>query len=87
MAVLGFVFYLTVPNAFGRELLLRGENLGGRNEQHFKLPPQLPPDWEEIAPDIAPQDGDVVIVKPAWDAFVGTSLDHELRQRRVTQIL
>ncbi len=37
----------------------------------------------EIVPELAPGAGDLVIRKLRYDAFYGTSLDHELRQRNI----
>jgi nicotinamidase-related amidase len=47
----------------------------------------LPPDWTELAPELEPQPGDMRISKQRWGAFLGTSLDADLRQRGVTQIV
>ena len=41
----------------------------------------------EIVPELAPRPGDVVIRKLRYDAFYGTSLDHELRQRRIASVI
>jgi isochorismate hydrolase len=34
----------------------------------------------DIVPELTPQPGDLVVVKPMWDPFIGTSLDFDLRQ-------
>ena len=47
----------------------------------------LPPDWSELAPEIGPREGDLVITKRHWGAFTGTELDLQLRRRGVTTIV
>jgi len=47
----------------------------------------FPPDWTEIVPELDPQPTDLTITKQRWGAFLGTSLDADLRQRGVTQIV
>jgi len=41
----------------------------------------------EIVPDLAPRPEDLVIRKLRYDAFYGTPLDHELRQRRIAEVI
>ena len=41
----------------------------------------------EIVPELAPAPDDVVVRKLRYDAFYGTALEHELRQRRVEAVL
>jgi nicotinamidase-related amidase len=41
----------------------------------------------EIVPDLAPGPQDLIVRKLRYDAFYGTSLDHELRQRRVASVI
>ena len=41
----------------------------------------------EIVPELAPEAGDLVIRKLRYDAFYGTSLDHELRQRNIATLI
>jgi nicotinamidase-related amidase len=48
---------------------------------------QRPPDWSEFVPEMAPRDGDHVIVKRQWGAFYGTDLDLQLRRRGITTIV
>jgi nicotinamidase-related amidase len=47
----------------------------------------LPPGWDELAPELDAQSGDLLISKQRWGAFIGTALDAELRARGVTQIV
>ena len=46
----------------------------------------FPPDWTELVPELEQQPGDLLITKQRVGAFIGTSLDNDLRQRGVTQI-
>jgi nicotinamidase-related amidase len=46
----------------------------------------FPPDWTELVPELKPQSGDLLVTKQRVGAFIGTSLDNDLRQRGVTQI-
>ena len=48
---------------------------------------KMPPDWAEFVPEMAPQDGDHVVVKRQWGAFYGTDLDLQLRRRGVSTIV
>jgi len=41
----------------------------------------------EIVPELAPRPDDLVIRKLRYDAFYGTALDHELRQRRIASVI
>jgi nicotinamidase-related amidase len=51
-------------------------------------PPGLsrPADWAELVPELGQQPGDLLVTKQRWGAFLGTSLDADLRKRGVTQI-
>lgn len=55
-------------------------------DQKFQMG-QLPPDWAEITPDLAPQPTDLRITKRNWGAFYGTELDLQLRRRGVATIV
>jgi nicotinamidase-related amidase len=46
----------------------------------------FPADWSELVPELEQQPSDHVIVKQRMGAFLGTSLDADLRERGVTQI-
>lgn len=46
----------------------------------------FPPDWTELAPELEAQPMDILITKQRVGAFLGTSLDADLRPRGVTQI-
>jgi nicotinamidase-related amidase len=50
-------------------------------------PGQMPPDWAQIAPDLGPREGDVLITKRQWGAFYGTDLELQLRRRGVSGIV
>jgi nicotinamidase-related amidase len=57
----------------------------GRTSFTRPMPP-FPPDWTELVPELNQQPGDILITKQRVGAFIGTSLDEELRRRGVTQI-
>jgi nicotinamidase-related amidase len=46
----------------------------------------LPSDWTELVPELEQHAGDYLVSKQRVGAFIGTSLDHYLRQRGVTQV-
>ncbi len=52
-------------------------------------PPSLPaaPDWTDIVPELDPQPSDLRVTKKRWGAFTGTSLDAQLHDLGVTQIV
>jgi nicotinamidase-related amidase len=80
------VVYAKVPNAHGIARLKRGENLGGRIDRGYTMSPGTPDDFDAIVPELTPEPGDLVLAKPMWDPFIGTSLDYDLRQHGVTQV-
>lgn len=83
------VAYAVVPNAYGVKLMDQGTQPGGRVERGYvrpKVASHLGDDWHDIVPELTPKPQDLVVVKPFWDAFVGTSLDYDLRQQGVTQV-
>lgn len=79
------VVHVKVPNALGIKVLKAGKTLGGRKEGGYKVTPGTSDDFDDIVPELTPQPGDHVVVKPMWDPFIGTSLDFDLRQLGVTQ--
>lgn len=52
-------------------------------------PPKFafPADWAELIPELERQPGDLAITKQRVGAFLGTSLDDDLRKLGVTQII
>jgi nicotinamidase-related amidase len=46
----------------------------------------FPPDWTELVPELGAQPSDLLVTKQRVGAFLGTSLDQLLRQRKVTQV-
>ncbi len=48
---------------------------------------QLPPDWDQITPDLDPQPTDLRITKHQWGAFYGTELYLQLRRRGIRKIV
>jgi nicotinamidase-related amidase len=58
----------------------------GRTEQRGgALPPA--PDWADLVEELDPQDGDLRVTKQTWGAFHGTTLDAQLRDLGVTQVV
>ncbi len=47
---------------------------------------ELPPDWDELVPELAQQPEDILVSKQRPGAFLGTTLHEELQRRNVTQI-
>ena len=47
---------------------------------------ELPADWAELIPELEQHPDDHKVTKLQWGAFHGTSLDHFLRRRGVTQV-
>ena len=43
--------------------------------------------WDEIAPELGPEPGDLVLTKHQWGAFHGTELDLQLRRRGIETIV
>lgn len=80
------VVHVKVPNALGIKVLKQGRTLGGRKDGGYKMTPGTPDDFDDIVPELTPEPDDLVIVKPMWDPFIGTSMDFDLRQLGVTQI-
>ena len=46
----------------------------------------FPPDSTDLVPELEQQSSDYIVTKQRAGAFIGTSLDEILRQRRVTQV-
>jgi nicotinamidase-related amidase len=42
--------------------------------------------WAEIAPEVAPHPGDLVLEKTTYSPFVSTSIDEELGERGITRL-
>jgi nicotinamidase-related amidase len=45
-----------------------------------------PSDWAELVPELEPRPGDLIVTKPRWSAFVGTTLHDDLSRRGVSQV-
>ena len=61
-----------------------------KDDPEFALwaPHAIAGEWgAEIVPELIPGSGDLVIQKLRYDAFYGTPLDHELRQRRIDTLV
>jgi nicotinamidase-related amidase len=48
---------------------------------------QMPPDFADLAPELGPKPGDLVITKRQWNAFYGTELDLQLRRRGIRTLI
>jgi len=46
----------------------------------------MPPGFSDLAPELGPMPGDLVIMKRQWGAFYGTELELQLRRRGLTTI-
>jgi nicotinamidase-related amidase len=58
------------------------------SDETFQRPPgQMPADWDQFVPQIAPTPSDIVIAKKQWGAFYGTDLDLQLRRRNLDTIV
>lgn len=85
------VVNVKVPNVYGIKLMNEGTQPGGRVERGYVRPPGnaeswLGESWHDFVPELQPHPEDLVIVKPFWDSFIGTTLDYDLRQQGVTQV-
>jgi nicotinamidase-related amidase len=85
------VVNVKVPNAYGTKLMNEGTQPGGRVERGYVRPPGNAADWlreswHDFVPELQPHPEDLVIVKPFWDSFIGTTLDYDLHQQGVTQV-
>ena len=51
-------------------------------------PPELsfPPGWTDLVPELEQQPDDITVTKHRVGAFIGTTLDEQLRRRGVTQV-
>ena len=47
----------------------------------------FPADWTELVPELEQHPDDHLVTKQRWGAFLGTTLDDDLRRRGVTQIV
>jgi nicotinamidase-related amidase len=45
-----------------------------------------PADWTDLVAELERQPDDILVTKQRWGAFLGTSLDTELRKRAITQV-
>jgi nicotinamidase-related amidase len=56
-------------------------------DEPMRMGGQLPPDWNELLPDLGSSATDTVIMKRQWGAFYGTDLDLQLRRRGITTVI
>jgi nicotinamidase-related amidase len=57
----------------------RGDALGLDVDE--TVPSTRAPGWDELADEMQPREGEIVITKRQWGAFYGTGLDLDLRRR------
>jgi nicotinamidase-related amidase len=48
---------------------------------------QFPDGWTDFLPELGRQGGDIVVTKRTWGAFASTSLEGQLKDRGVTQVV
>lgn len=73
----------------GRQLPVVLVNVTGRAPGRTEVgvpKSSFPPDWADLVPELEQQASDYLVSKQRVGAFIGTSLDEYLRQRRVTQV-
>lgn len=58
----------------------------GRTDAGRRDLSSLPPDWTELVPELDAHPDDYLVSKQRVGAFIGTSLDDDLRKRGVTQV-
>jgi nicotinamidase-related amidase len=63
-----------------------GDQLRSRTETPHRAMPTAA-EFAEVAPELGPKPGDILIRKRQWSAFYGTELDLQLRRRKVTGIV
>ncbi len=64
-----------------------GDRLHPAADQAGRWTGSMPPDWNELIPELNQQPDDIVILKRQWGAFYGTDLDLQLRRRGITTIV
>ena len=47
----------------------------------------FPTDWTELVPELERHPDDYIVTKQRWGAFLGSTLDDDLRRRGVTQVV
>ena len=47
----------------------------------------FPPHWTDLLPELEPQPDDILVTKHRVGAFIGTTLEDQLRRRGVTQVV
>lgn len=84
----------TLAAAGGTLVLVRahfGEDWGaapqGRTDSPMTVPPGMPADWADLAPELTAVRPHIVITKRQWSAFFGTELDLQLRRRGITHMI
>ncbi len=59
-----------------------------KGRTNVSRPPQtITADWADLLPILDQQPSDILITKRNWGAFINTDLEHQLRQRSITQVV
>ena len=58
-----------------------------KSDEQFSRPENVPADWSDFVPGLAPGPSDVVITKRQWGAFYGTDLELRLRRGGIDTIV
>ena len=59
----------------------------GRGRTQAAIPAHsTSPGWTDLVPELNQHSTDLVLTKPRWGGFIGTTLDYDLRQRDVTEV-
>jgi nicotinamidase-related amidase len=73
----------------GRGLPVALVNVAGRAPGRTDAGPSklsFPPGWTDLVPELDQQPDDILVTKHRVGAFIGTTLDEQLRQRGVSQV-
>jgi len=65
----------------------RADALHVASDEPMRAAGQMPPDWNDLIPELNQQPDDLVILKRQWGAFYGTDLELQLRRRGLTTII
>ncbi len=75
--------------AAGKPVVLVNVTAGapGRTEAPRRLPSQLPANWADLVPELAPEPTDIRVTKRSWGAFATTDLGARLDALGITQLV
>lgn len=83
---------LAAFRAAGRPVVIVSVNPANSAQSRIRTqapapPAPLPPDFEQLLPEITEQPGDIRIHKQTWNAFYATPLHDELQRRGITGLV